>query len=227
MSSANSDFLSPSLHTPHVVFTVLIQLLYVHGTLAYTDAGSSVSHSLQSQHDPRAYPPLETGTPTYAGGQWRGASLLAGMHADRQTRTGKHACWLGSPGLPRAHSPHALTLHTHTSRPHRCRPRTPGYQTLVGCVSPSSSISGTYGAGSALRSSSSTSISAKTGWAIMASRRPSGEATSSFLDKVLSRTVEEPREVRRGSAGVGKAVHGLEDGKTLLGTTIVKGVCRL
>ena len=25
--------------------------------------------SLRSQHDPRAYPPLETGTPTYAGGR--------------------------------------------------------------------------------------------------------------------------------------------------------------
>lgn len=37
----------------------------------------SVSHSLQSQHDPRTHPPLGTDTPTYAGGQWRGASLLA------------------------------------------------------------------------------------------------------------------------------------------------------
>ena len=37
----------------------------------------SVSHSLQSQHDPRTHPPLGTDTPTNAGGQWRGASLLA------------------------------------------------------------------------------------------------------------------------------------------------------
>ena len=55
----------------------------------------SVSHSLQSQHDPRTRPPLGTDTPTYVGGQWRGASFLAAR---------MRGLWLPVPSVAHIHT---------------------------------------------------------------------------------------------------------------------------